>query len=114
MPAAEQMAHLTDFFTGIAWWTLIPAPHLLLHQPGEEDVHHHILLSASADYNVIVAYTPAGKEIVLSDASGAEHIATWLDPRTGARQAASAQEGETGRTFRTADSQDWLLVLTRA
>ncbi|MEZ4664191.1 MAG: hypothetical protein R2911_42215 [Caldilineaceae bacterium] len=46
MPAAEQMAHLVDFFASIRWWELRPALELLAAQPGDEDVHKFVLASA--------------------------------------------------------------------
>ncbi len=45
MPAAEQIAYLADFFTTIEWWTLSPAPQLLVKQPGKQDVHRYILIA---------------------------------------------------------------------
>ena len=110
MPAAEQIPYLVDFFTSIPWWTLSPAPQLLAEQPGTQDVRRTILVAANAASNLIVAYTPEGGTLHLTNiASGL--IATWCNPRTGERQAATAPSAGSDATYVAPDHQDWLLFL---
>lgn len=114
MPAGEQMAYLADAFTSLAWWTLTPRPSLLLNQPGREDVHKHILVSADDPNDLVVAYTPAGGDIDLDAAIISDsHRATWFNPRTGERQQGEAKIKGNTRTFSTPDGEDWLLILQR-
>lgn len=113
MPAAEQVAHMAAFFNAIAWWELTPAQHLLLVQPGEQEIHHHITLSADADNQLMVAYLPLGGEIQLDASSlGNASQAQWFDPRTGAYQSASPTTSDaTAQVFHAPNNEDWLLLL---
>jgi hypothetical protein len=112
MPAAKQMAHLADVFAGLEWWTLLPGPHLLLEQPGAEDVHKHILVSANDVRSLIVAYTPAGEAIHMSlSAIRDDYTATWFSPRSGERRNAVGESTGSGLRFSAPDDEDWLLIL---
>jgi hypothetical protein len=115
MPAAEQMAHLVDFFTNLKWWQLSPAPHLLLEQPGQQDVHNTILVSATPGAEIVVAYTPAGREIRLDVAQLRDELGgEWCNPRTGQRQQATPIRNGDSATYTAPDADDWLLILQSA
>jgi hypothetical protein len=112
MPAAEQMAHLVDFFTTIPWWTLRPTPQLLAHQPGREDVRRHIMAAASATQDLAVVYTPAGGEISIDSSALVEGLqGLWCNPRSGARQEAMPVTVDGILAYATPDHEDWLLIL---
>lgn len=112
MPAAEQVAHLANLFTHVDWWTLSPASQLLLDQPGDEDVHRHILIATNDDHSLVVAYTPAGGEIRLDSTQlSQEFEGTWHNPRTGERQTAAPNIAGSSAIFATPDPEDWLLIL---
>lgn len=114
MPAAEQIAHLVDFFTSIPWWTLSPSPQLLVDQPGTQDVRRHITVAANPTNDLVVIYTPAGGEIRLDSAQIGEGLAgRWCNPRSGEHQTATPATSETDVTYTTPDDEDWLLILQR-
>ena len=112
MPAAEQMAHLAAFFTGIPWHTLRPNLDLLVEQPGSHDVHKFVLVSAAEDGSLLALYTPVGGALTLNTAMLRPGLAaTWCSPRTGQRIPAQAEQAGDLRRFVTPDAEDWLLVL---
>jgi hypothetical protein len=112
MEGAEQMRHLRDAFETVDWWQLRPAPELLAEQPGEEDVHDHILISKSDANNWVVAYTPQGKAVKVKMAGLPERLgAVWYNPRTGEPEAAIHQMDGDVRVYETPDECDWLLVM---
>ena len=112
MPGAEDVTYIANTFTSIAWWTLFPAPQLLLDQPGNTDVRKTILVSASDARDLIVAYTPAGGEIRLNAAPIPAGLkGTWHDPRTGAQHSASSTTSGSVSTYIAPDDDDWLLII---
>jgi hypothetical protein len=116
MPAAEQIAHIANLFTNIAWTTLAPAQQLLLDQPGIVDVHRHIMVAANPSRDLIVAYTPAGGEIRFDSAQVADGLkARWFDPRTGTSQVTGGTHVGNAFVFSAPTDeetdQDWLLIL---
>lgn len=112
MPAAEQLAHLADFFTAIPWWTLNPAPELLRDQPGAHDVRRYILAAADETGTLAVAYTPVGAEVrINTDRLTAELTGTWCNPRTGERLPATPTTAPGIAGYATPDDEDWLLIL---
>lgn len=114
MPAAEQMAHLFDFFDSINWWELRPAPELLAKQPGDADVHKYVLASRSPSGDLAILYAPEGGTIVLNaSALPGETEATWVDPRDGSRHSATSHTDSENITFETPSASDWLLQLKR-
>ncbi|MBT4141220.1 MAG: DUF4038 domain-containing protein, partial [Candidatus Latescibacteria bacterium] len=112
MEGAEQMRHLRDAFDIVEWWRLRPAPEVLAEQPGEEDVHNHILISKTNTSDYIVAYTPQGKPIKINMSGLPSRLgAVWYNPRTGEPEAAAPNEDGDVRIYDTPDDEDWLLVL---
>lgn len=81
-PSAGQMTHLRDFFAGIEWWRLRPAPELVRTQPAAEE--RKIAASRSAAGDLAVVYLPDNPEVELdlTPLSGPS-AATWFDPVTG-------------------------------
>ncbi|MEZ4709566.1 MAG: DUF4038 domain-containing protein [Caldilineaceae bacterium] len=112
MPAAEQMAHLVDFFASIRWWELRPAPELLAAQPGAADVHKYVLASRSQSGDLAVVYTPAGGTIVLNAAVlPAQFDAVWVEPRAGQQLPATSTTAGDHILFETPSEQDWILFI---
>jgi hypothetical protein len=112
MPAAEQIAHLVDFFTSIPWWSLRPAPQLLVEQPGAHNVRRYILAASNPTKDLIVIYTPAGGEIQLDPAQvDRELVGSWCNPRSGERKAATPTNTAGFVRYAMPDDEDWLLIL---
>lgn len=112
MDGAEQVRHIVDAFGSIPWWQLRPAPELLVEQPGEDDIHKHILISMSAAKDLVVAYTPESEAVkVKMEGLSSDLRAVWYNPRTGDPEAAEAIDADGVRVYETPDEGDWLLVM---
>lgn len=81
-PSAAQMTHLRDFFAGIPWWQLEPAPGLVRHQTGGTLPTMVVARSAAGD--LLVAYLPDNAEIILNLQGMAAGLSgRWFNPITG-------------------------------
>ena len=81
---AAQVAHLRIFFEAVGWPHLLPAPELILDQPGTFDPEAYLACARRDDGTAVVAYLPVGGQFRLqADALGDRWIARWFDPRTG-------------------------------
>lgn len=101
LPGTQQMTILREFFEGIAWWTLKPAPELLLGQPAVEPARR-VVLAANEERTLAVGYLPCGGKVSVGrELEGLRK--RWFDPRTGAWREAEALEAP--------DGQDWVLVV---
>ena len=85
-PSASQMTHLCDFFAGIEWWRLEPAPELVKNQPGEQPRKRVVSRSPAGD--LLVAYLPDNREISLDLSPLSDGLAgRWFNPVTGTSEA---------------------------
>jgi hypothetical protein len=110
MPAAWQMAHVAALFESIEWWRLLPAPEMVLEQPGRQQVGRTIVAARTEAGDLAVVYAPDTATITLAaDALQPGRSATWFNPRTGARCAARAENGVFPAPVA---SEDWVLLLT--
>ena len=106
LEGAEQIVHLAAFFEGIEWWRLLPAPELVVGQPGG---HRHISASRSAEGDLAVVYVPEDREIALRlDGLQAGLTGTWIDPSTGAAVPADLDDGR----LTTPAPGDWWLKIS--
>ena len=111
MEGAEQMRHLANLFEAIEWWRLVPAPELLVVQPGEQARGRFVTAAKSPQGDLIVVYIPEDRELSLNLAGLPDDLsALWFDPRTGARQSAALDGGH----FTTPAAGDWVVVLGRS
>ncbi len=86
MPGAEQVRHIRAFFESLPFWTLRPAPNLLVEQPGEKDVRRWVAAASTPSGDRIVLYTPIAQPIRLQRTRVNRIVrADWTDPRTGQR-----------------------------
>ena len=113
MPGAEQMAHVASLFTSIEFWRLRPAPDALAEQPGTTAASQFIAAAASDDRDLLVAYTPEPRRIVLSRDRVPRGRAEWRDPRTGRRSTARGVTSGATTTFATPADGDWILLIGR-
>lgn len=112
-PSAAQMTHLRDFFAGIEWWRLEPAPELVKNQAAEAPLK--MAASRSPNGDLLVAYLPDNAEIVLDlTTAPANLVGRWFNPVNGRSVAlagpVSPQSAATLR--RPADWTDAVLCLT--
>jgi len=111
MPAAEQLRHLYEIFTGLEWWRLRPAPELIIDQPGKESSEHYVLASATPERDTALVYVPENKELILNLSSLKEGLdVTWFEPKSGETQKATGQGDRDAMTFAVPDGEDWLLL----
>ncbi len=112
MPAAEQMAHLADFFGSIEWWRLRPTPAFVTTQPGKEKPAQFIAAARTDQKDLMIVYVPEDRtvEIKLDALPPAPNI-TWISPRTGEKSPAVAVVTSTTCQFPTPAEGDWLLLM---
>jgi hypothetical protein len=112
MPAAEQIRHLTDFFSSFEWWKLQPAQHVLAAQPGDE-VRARYITAAQSD-EVVVIYLPQNDSVYLrADAFSPASSAEWFNPRTGERHAAELRVDSGMYRGEVPAPGDWILLIKR-
>ncbi len=111
LPGAFSMKYLHQFFKSIDWWTLLPAPEMVLNQPGKEDPSKFIAAAKSKDGALAVIYLPEGGEVKLDTASlKKDAVARWYHPRTGGWLNADMIL-QTPQVFKTSDRNDWVLLI---
>ena len=112
MPGAYQMAHVAELFESIEWWRLVPAPEMVLDQPGREAVGRTVVAARSEQGDLAVVYVPSEYQVhVALEGMEPRLSAFWFDPRIGSRSSAAGQAG----VFVTPDAkEDYLLVLARS
>jgi hypothetical protein len=107
LPGALSIKYLHQFFKSIEWWTLIPAPEVLIQQPGKKDASKFIAAAKSRAGDLLVAYLPEGGSVTLKTDS---LNARWYHPRTGGWLNAGRIE-KSPQTFKTVDRNDWVLLV---
>ena len=113
LPGALSMKYLHELFKSIEWWRLVPAPQVLAEQPGKEDASKFIAAAKSQEGDLLVVYLPEGGSVTLkTDSLKKGMTARWYHPRTGGWLDAGKIE-ESPQTFKTADRNDWLLLVRR-
>jgi hypothetical protein len=117
MPGAEQIAHLVATLESIAWWRLRPAPGLVAAQPRTArtaDSRNFIAAAQSAEGDEALVYIPTGGVVEL-DLRGltSDLLASWINPRTGAREPVIDQGSATLRRLATPTGDDWLLLFSK-
>jgi len=112
-PGVSSMSVLRQFFGTLSWtepvpWNvLLPAPGLIVDQPGEDDPALFIVAAKTLDRSFAVVYTPQGGEIRLDlSLLNEPDSARWFDPRTGKWMDADVSE-----RIATPDERDWLLCI---
>jgi hypothetical protein len=111
LPGALSMKYLHQFFKGIEWWRLIPAQDVLTEQPGKKDASKFIAAAKSQEGDLLVVYLPEGGSVTLKTDSLKKGLtARWYHPRTGGWLDAGKVE-QSPQTFKTADSNDWVLLI---
>ncbi len=112
MPGSMQMKHVRNFFSLAKWWKLMPAPELLVEQPGAENPRKFVASARSEDCAVL--YLTEGMEIkVNTKLIEGNKIARWFDPRTGIMSEAINVINDI-EIFKAPDNEDWVLLISKA
>jgi hypothetical protein len=112
LPGAFSMKYLHQFFQAIEWWRLVPAPQLVVDQPGRDDPSKFIAAAKSENGDLAVVYLPEGGAVrIRTDMLKQGLVARWYHPRTGGWLDAGMIE-RPEQTFKPADRNDWVLLLT--
>src|SRR6266496_92444 len=112
MPAAEQMAHLVDFFTSIEWWRLRPAPIVVVNNPGTQSPSQYVAGAKSDEKDLMVVYVPQDRTVEIKlDAIPSSPNVTWINPRTGEKSPAVAVVTANTCQFPTPSEGDWILFM---
>ena len=110
---SRYMKVASDVFDSLAWWILQPANELLLGVK-ESGISGKAVAAQAADGSFALAYLPSGSEFRLTLADHPYTCATWIDPTTGERTAAQAENNVyTIPGSNQAGDNDWLLLLTK-
>lgn len=106
LPGSQDVRRLADLFTSIEWWTLRPAPEMVLDPPG--DPAAHVAAAASEEGDLAVVYVPRGGEVRLDTSNLASDLdARWYNPRQGGSTEAERSAPD---AYTAPDSGDWVLV----
>jgi hypothetical protein len=114
LPGAEQMKHVRALMESRSFFSRIPDQTLIAGDPLEGSDHIQATRDAGGAYAMI--YSAAGKAFTLNTGAlkGAEAMAWWFDPRTGAFHELGRIFLQGNREFTPPTSgygQDWVLVV---
>jgi len=98
LPGSTSMKVLNDIFRSIPWWTLRPAPELILRQPASAKAY---IAAAKSETGLSLIYSP---QPALIELASNVRAGEWIDPSTGSRQPAQFP-------FQTPGDGDWVLLL---
>ncbi len=119
-PGASQMSIVRKLVTALPFERWLPDQGLIAHLCGENCLNEHRQAARDRDGEFLIVYLSSGgsESVDLSALGSAEHLAVWLDPRTGElTEATSSSRLQSGsaRLF-TAPSdgaeEDWVLIVT--
>jgi outer membrane protein TolC len=105
----RMMRDLGRLLESVDWWTLLPDPSLLMHQPGLVDPAAHVAVARSAAGDQALVYLPQGGSIQLNRdrlSPGMQYY--WFNPRDGNRSSPRDMQPD---AFTAPNDQDWVLVL---
>ncbi len=112
MPAAKEMAFLSEFFQSIDFWRLRPAPVAIVNQPGAQAAGRFIAAAKSDQRDLLVIYAPEDRTVeVKLDLMPESPNVTWVNPRTGERSPAVAVVTANTCQFPSPSEGDWILFM---
>ena len=112
MPAAEQMAHVADFFASVNWSKLRPAPVTVVNNPGAQKPAKFIAGAKTDDKELMVIYVPEDRTVEIKlDSMPPSPNVTWFNPRTGEKSPAVAVVTANTCQFPTPAEGDWILFM---
>lgn len=115
LPGSTQVGYLSAFFKRLEWWTLKPAPDLLIDQPGDGNIQHFISVSRTDDRKIIVVYVPSPSEFSLHNPGDHNYEGFWFNTETNKTTSAfTAMTDGFIRVPMPPGKKDQLLVLTKS
>lgn len=111
-PGSKQIGYLAEMINQLEWWKLKPRPDLLIHQPGDEVYNHFISITADNELNLIAAYIPVQRKILIRNTRASVYEITWYDPVLNNY----VRMGETGSgsiELLPPSTQDYVLILRK-
>ncbi len=108
LPGSTDMKYLRDFFDTLHWWTLRPAPGLLLEQPGAKDAAQFVAAAKSEKEGWAVLYFPVGQKVRLDVNSIVKPaVVRWFNPSTGQWHGQGLPFSDSGE-LQAPDGGDWV------
>jgi len=129
LPGSTHIKYMKEFFSSFEWWKLVPAPEMLIDQPGKSDPHKFVAVAKTDDNKCMVAYLTEGMEIALlvPPSNGRTNlvppsngrtkntelikypaVAKWFNPSTGEWSKAGVVS-QSIQKFCPTDNNDWVL-----
>jgi hypothetical protein len=114
LPGSVQVGYLAKFMRQLPWWTLKPAPELLVEQPGIRQYNHFVSVSRTDDGTTLVAYLPNAAPVRLYNLTSTSYTAQWFNPVSNHSTSGGVQTSQGVLTATPpAGGDDWVLVLRR-
>ena len=109
--SSEEMNYLYQFFSGIRWWELEPASHLINNQ--EKEGQKMMVLAKNISGTLAVAYLPGNQYILIDmDAFTADMKGKWFNPEKNIYIDINQTIPRAGLAgFYTPSGGDWALLL---
>ena len=112
-PGSLQIGYLSQFMQQFDWWNMLPAPQLLMHQPGEETYNHFISMLRNKDYSTILAYIPSAGTVKIRNPLNISYQAQWFDPTSNQYRAADLKHKKGLVEINSVFENDMVLVLSK-
>ena len=113
LPGALSMKYLHQFFRHTDWWRLVPAPEIVVEQPGKKDATKFIAAAKTQKGDLAVLYLPEGRAVkVKTDDLEKGLTARWYHPRTGGWLDAGRLE-KPQHQCKPPDRNDWVLLIEK-
>lgn len=81
-PGSIQIGYLAKFIRKLDWWRFIPAPEILVHQPGNAIFNHFISIMKTENHDAIIAYLPVQTTIEIYNPQNLQYKGEWFNPVT--------------------------------
>ena len=112
-PGGAQMQYLTEFYTGLDWWDLVPR----FADPAWSSIAYpeNAILKTSGSSVYVVYFNPYGSSCVLRNmADSATYRASWFNPQNGTYTLISGDIHTSSGSWTVPakpDNNDWLLLI---
>lgn len=83
LPGSVQVGHLARFVQQLEWWTLRPAPELLVEQPEDRVPDEFVSVVKSGDHRTILAYLPGPVRARIRPPLRPPYALRYFDPVAG-------------------------------